>query len=190
MEIVKIDLPTRNGAFTGVAFRNSSSEAFALVKGWPVEGAENLLVRVHSGCLEGDVFSSQLCDCREQLEKALGLISKEKQGILIYLDQEGRGIGLFNKMKALALQEKGLDTHDANIQLGFPADSRDYADAAAILKTLGVKSIRLLTNNPNKPKQLEKTGVKVSEVVPLKTAPNKFNEKYLQTKKTKLGHQL
>ena len=147
------------------------------------------MTRLHSKCLTGDVFFSKRCDCREQLEKAIRLINKESAGMIIYLNQEGRGIGLFNPIRAHTLPENGFDTYQANVRLGFRPDERGYADAARIIKTLGIRSVRILTNNPDKPFGLKKAGIKVEEVIPLKTKPNKFNRKYLQSKKSR-GHKL
>jgi len=149
--------------------------------------SEEVNVRIHSKCLTGDTFCSLRCDCRAQLEASLELIGKEG-GILIYLDQEGRGIGLSNKIKAYALQEHGRDTVDANIELGFDADLRDYGVARSILNFLRIKKIKLITNNPNKMKELEGDGIEIIERIPLNTEPNKFNKHYLETKKKKMGH--
>jgi 3,4-dihydroxy 2-butanone 4-phosphate synthase/GTP cyclohydrolase II len=161
----------------------------AMVKG-DVEGQEDVLVRVHSECLTGDVFHSQRCDCGQQLESALLMIEEEGQGVLLYLSQEGRGIGLLNKLRAYKLQEEGLDTVDANLQLGLPADLRDYGIGAQILVDLGLSSIRILTNNPKKIRGLEGYGLSVSEQVPIVHAPNPHNEEYLRAKRDRMGHSI
>jgi 3,4-dihydroxy 2-butanone 4-phosphate synthase/GTP cyclohydrolase II len=161
----------------------------ALVKG-DVSGKTDVLVRVHSECLTGDVFHSLRCDCGEQLESALAMIEQEGQGVLLYLAQEGRGIGLLNKLKAYKLQEEGYDTVDANLQLGLPADLRDYGIGAQILADLGLSSIRILTNNPKKIRGLEGYGLRVSDQVPIAHAPNPHNEAYLRTKAERMGHTL
>ncbi|MFA6049066.1 MAG: GTP cyclohydrolase II [Candidatus Micrarchaeia archaeon] len=183
-------LPTRFGDFSAIAFESGDvSHAYlALVKG-SVRGKENVLVRVHSECLTGDALFSRRCDCGAQLKKSLELISKEG-GVLVYSRQEGRGIGLFNKIAAYALQDKGLDTVEANNKLGFTADLRKYDVCAGILQNLGVRSVRLLTNNPRKVEGLKKGGVKVLGRVPLQTVPTEDDEKYLRVKKRKLGHLL
>ncbi|HIH20302.1 TPA: GTP cyclohydrolase II [Candidatus Micrarchaeota archaeon] len=187
--IAKAKLPTKFGVFTACAFCIDGKRGhFVLVKG-KVKGKTRVLTRLHSKCLTGDVFFSKRCDCREQLEKAIRLINKQGAGLVIYLNQEGRGIGLFNKIKAYALQENGFDTFQANVQLGFRPDERGYADAARIIKALGIRSIRILTNNPDKPEGLRKNGISITQIIPLKTRPNKFNRKYLQSKKRK-GHKL
>jgi len=161
----------------------------AIVKG-EVKDKENVLVRVHSECLTGDVLHSQRCDCGEQLERAMKTIDKEGRGIILYLRHEGRGIGLFNKIKAYQLQEQGMDTVEANEALGFKADSRDYSVGVAMLMDLKVKSIRLMTNNPRKINGLEKSGIKVVDRVPIVMEPQKNNKYYLDTKKVKLGHMI
>lgn len=185
-------LPTEFGKFKAIAFRDKvyGQEYLALVKG-KVAGKKNVLVRVHSGCVTGDVFHSKKCDCRKQLEKAMELIEKEGAGVLLYIpSQEGRGIGLFNKIRAYELQEKGLDTVEANEALGLNADLRDYGIGAQVLRKLGLTSIKLFSNNPKKVIGLEGYGLKIVKTVPLKIKANKFNKKYLKTKKTKLGHLL
>src|SRR6187401_3874632 len=155
-----------------------------------VAGQEDVLVRVHSECLTGDVFHSQRCDCGQQLETALRQIEREGEGVLLYLAQEGRGIGLLNKLRAYKLQEDGLDTVDANLKLGLPADLRDYGIGAQILVDLGLSSIRILTNNPKKIHGLQGYGLSVSEQVPIQHVPNPHNEEYLRAKRDKMGHVL
>lgn len=184
-------LQTAYGEFTISIYKSTqdNKEHIALIKG-NIEETPTPLVRVHSQCLTGDTFLSLKCDCHEQLHQSLKLISEAGVGILIYLNQEGRGIGLTNKIKAYALQEKGLDTAEANLALGLPADSRDYEIAADILKDLNTPTINLLTNNPDKIKQMEKHGITVETQIPLETTPNEFNKKYLLTKKQKFHHQL
>jgi 3,4-dihydroxy 2-butanone 4-phosphate synthase/GTP cyclohydrolase II len=155
-----------------------------------VDGADDVLVRVHSECLTGDVFHSLRCDCGEQLESALAMIEHEGRGVLLYLSQEGRGIGLLNKLRAYKLQEEGLDTVDANLRLGLPADLRDYGIGAQILVDLGLTSIRILTNNPKKISGLAGYGLSVTDQLPIQHAPNPHNEAYLRAKRDKLGHTL
>ena len=188
---VTVRLPTAYGDFTAVAFREalSGKHHVALVKG-EVGGEENVLVRVHSECLTGDVFHSLRCDCGEQLEQALAQISAEDHGVLLYLAQEGRGIGLLNKLKAYELQEAGLDTVQANLELGFPADAREWGIGNQILADLGLTTIRILTNNPKKITGLEGFGLTVVEQVPIETPPTAENRHYLETKRDKLGHRL
>ncbi len=188
---VSVRLPTAYGDFRAIAFREKQTgkHHLALVKG-QVEGAENVLVRVHSECLTGDVFHSLRCDCGEQLEQALAQIGEEDRGVLLYMAQEGRGIGLLNKLKAYELQENGLDTVQANIELGFPADARDWGIGNQILADLGLTTIRILTNNPKKITGLEGFGLKVVEQVAIETPPNAENRAYLETKRDKLGHRL
>src|SRR5215208_4375401 len=160
-----------------------------MVKG-DVDGEEDVLVRVHSECLTGDVFHSLRCDCGEQLESALAMIEREGKGVLLYLSQEGRGIGLLNKLRAYKLQEEGLDTVDANLKLGLPADLRDYGIGAQILTDLGLSSIRILTNNPKKILGLEGYGLSVTDQVPIQSVPNPHNEAYLNAKRERMGHAL
>lgn len=188
---VEVRMPTDYGEFRAVAYTNEvdNKEHVALVKG-DISGEEPVLVRVHSECLTGDVFHSHRCDCGPQFEAALTQIEQEGRGVLLYMRQEGRGIGLVNKLKAYKLQEQGLDTVDANLKLGFPADLRDYGIGAQILKDLGVSDIRLLTNNPRKITGLEGYGLQVVERVPLQMKENEDNTGYLHTKQLKLGHML
>jgi 3,4-dihydroxy 2-butanone 4-phosphate synthase/GTP cyclohydrolase II len=186
-----VRLPTAYGDFTAVAFHEvlTGKTHVALVKG-DVDGAEDVLVRVHSECLTGDVFHSLRCDCGEQLELALQRIAAEERGVLLYMSQEGRGIGLLAKLKAYELQENGLDTVEANIELGFPPDAREYGIGSQILSDLGLSTIRILTNNPRKITGIEGFGLKVVEQVPIEVSPNMENRLYLETKRDKLGHRL
>jgi 3,4-dihydroxy 2-butanone 4-phosphate synthase/GTP cyclohydrolase II len=189
--MTSVRLPTAYGELTAVAFRETltGKHHVALVKG-EVEGRENVLVRVHSECLTGDVFHSLRCDCGEQLEQALARIGDEERGVLLYMAQEGRGIGLLNKLRAYELQENGLDTVEANLELGFPADGREYGIGSQILHDLGLTTIRILTNNPKKITGIEAFGLKVVEQVPIEVAPNAENRGYLEAKRSKLGHRL
>jgi 3,4-dihydroxy 2-butanone 4-phosphate synthase / GTP cyclohydrolase II len=189
--VVEAQLPTKFGDFQVVGFRSLVDEKHhvAMVKG-DISGEEDVLVRVHSECLTGDVFHSLRCDCGQQLEDALARIEEEGRGVLLYLAQEGRGIGLLNKLRAYKLQETGLDTVDANIELGLPADLRDYGIGAQILVDLGLTSIRLLTNNPKKIVGLEGYGLTVTDQVPIEHAPGEHNREYLRAKKERLGHML
>lgn len=188
---VEVRMPTDYGEFRAVAYTNDvdSKEHVALVKG-DINSDEPVLVRVHSECLTGDVFHSHRCDCGPQFEAALRQIEEAGSGIMLYMRQEGRGIGLINKFKAYKLQEQGLDTVDANLKLGFPADLRDYGIGAQILKDLGVRQIRLMTNNPRKIRGLEGYGLEVVERVPIQMKENEDNTTYLHTKQAKLGHLL
>ncbi|THF78325.1 bifunctional 3,4-dihydroxy-2-butanone-4-phosphate synthase/GTP cyclohydrolase II [Cohnella fermenti] len=188
---VEVNIPTDFGEFRAIAYTNlvDSKEHVAFVKG-AIDGEKPVLVRVHSECLTGDVFHSHRCDCGPQLEAALRQIDEEGSGVLLYMRQEGRGIGLINKLRAYKLQEEGLDTVDANLKLGFKPDLRDYGIGAQILKDLGVRKLRLLTNNPRKIRGLEGYGLNVVERVPIQTEANRSNAGYLNTKKTKLGHLL
>jgi 3,4-dihydroxy 2-butanone 4-phosphate synthase/GTP cyclohydrolase II len=187
-----VRLPTAFGkGFTAIAFREilTGKAHLALVKG-DVDGAENVLVRVHSECLTGDVFHSLLCDCGQQLEEALAQIAREERGVLLYMAQEGRGIGLLNKLKAYELQAQGLDTVEANLALGLPADARDYGIGNQILADLGLSTIRLITNNPKKLTGIEGFGLTVVDQVPIEVVPNDENRRYLAAKRDKLGHRL
>ena len=188
---VEANLPTKYGDFKIIAYRDLISDIvhIALVKG-KVNGQKNVLVRVHSECLTGDVFGSKRCDCGEQVNSALKMIEEEEEGVFLYMKQEGRGIGLLNKIKAYRLQEKGFDTVEANEELGFPPDLRDYGIGAQILVDLGLSSIRLLTNNPKKVVGLEGYNLYITERIPIEICPNKLNREYLKTKKDKLGHLL
>ena len=186
-----VDLPTAYGHFRLTPFRQVSNgkEHVALVKGeWQPD--EPILVRVHSSCMTGDVFGSCRCECGEQLHKAMQMIEQEGKGVIVYMNQEGRGIGLMNKIKAYKLQEEGLDTVDANLHLGFQADERDYGIGAQILRSLGVGKIRLMTNNPKKRIGLESYGLSIVENVPLEIAPNPYNIAYMKTKKERMHHNL
>jgi 3,4-dihydroxy 2-butanone 4-phosphate synthase/GTP cyclohydrolase II len=189
--ITRVQMPTVFGEFTAVAFRETltGKHHVALVKG-EVDGAENVLVRVHSECLTGDVFHSLRCDCGEQLEQALTQIAAEECGVLLYMAQEGRGIGLLNKLRAYELQENGFDTVEANLELGFQPDMRDYGIGNQILADLGLTTIRILTNNPKKITGIEGFGLEVVEQVPIETEPTTQNARYLATKRDKLGHKL
>ncbi len=189
--VVSTKLPTGFGDFQAVGYREliGGKHHVALVKG-EVDGAADVLVRVHSECLTGDVFHSLRCDCGEQLESALAMIEREGNGVLLYLSQEGRGIGLLNKLRAYKLQEGGMDTVEANLQLGLPADLRDYGIGAQILVDLGLSSIRILTNNPKKIRGLEGYGLSVSEQLPIEHISNPHNEDYLRAKRDRMGHTL
>jgi 3,4-dihydroxy 2-butanone 4-phosphate synthase/GTP cyclohydrolase II len=189
--VTTVSMPTASGDFTAVAFRErlTGKHHVALVKG-DVEGAENVLVRVHSECLTGDVFHSLRCDCGEQLEQALRQIAAEESGVLLYMAQEGRGIGLLNKLRAYELQENGRDTVEANLELGFQPDMRDYGIGNQILAELGLTTIRILTNNPKKITGIEGFGLTVVEQVPIETEPTPYNARYLAAKRDKLGHKL
>ena len=187
----EVDMPTEYGHFRLIPFRQKSNglEHIAIIKG-DVSGSEPVLVRVHSSCATGDIFGSLRCDCGEQLHKALRKIEAEGRGAVVYLNQEGRGIGLMEKMKAYKLQEHGMDTIEANICLGHQADERDYGVGAQILRHLGITKMRLMTNNPVKRVGLEAYGLSVVENVPIEVTPNQFNEFYLRTKKDRMGHTL
>jgi 3,4-dihydroxy 2-butanone 4-phosphate synthase/GTP cyclohydrolase II len=190
-EIVRVDMPTKYGHFKLVAFqeKNSSNEHLALIKGaWKPD--EPVLVRVHSSCFTGDILGSLRCDCGEQLHNAMKMVEEAGTGVILYMNQEGRGIGLLNKLKAYRLQEQGMDTVEANLHLGFQMDQRDYGVGAQILRYLGVTKLKLITNNPKKRVGLIGYGLEIVENIPIKIDPNPHNEKYLQTKRDKLGHEI
>lgn len=188
---IQVDMPTEWGAFKLTAYKQVSSgeNHLALTKGeW--ESHEPLMVRVHSSCLTGDIFGSCRCDCGEQLHNAMKMVEKEGKGVILYMNQEGRGIGLLNKLKAYKLQEEGLDTVEANLKLGFQGDQRDYGVGAQILHNLGVEKIRLITNNPTKRVGLMGYGLEIVENIPIEVHPNEHNKKYLETKRDKMGHRI
>ncbi len=187
----EVDMPTEYGHFRLIPFRQKANglEHIALIKGEIKEG-EPTLVRVHSSCATGDIFGSMRCDCGNQLHKAMRMIEEEGKGAIVYLNQEGRGIGLMDKIKAYKLQENGMDTVDANLHLGHKADERDYGVGAQILQSIGITKMRLMTNNPVKRVGLESYGLSVEEIVPIEITPNKYNERYLETKKNRMGHTL
>lgn len=187
----RAELPSKHGQFQIVAFKNNRDDKdhVAIVHG-DVRGKTSVLTRIHSECLTGDVFKSLKCDCGPQLDLALQQIAAAQEGIVLYMRQEGRGIGLANKVKAYSLQDKGLDTVEANLHLGFDDDLRDYSISAEMLRLLGVKSITLMTNNPAKVDGLIEAGIAIDERHPIKTTPNPHNSKYLQTKREKSGHLL
>lgn len=187
----EVDMPTEWGHFRLIPFRQRSNglEHFALVKGEWCEN-EPVLVRVHSSCATGDILGSMRCDCGQQLHKAMEMIDKEGKGVVVYMQQEGRGIGLMNKIEAYKLQEEGYDTVDANVHLGFKPDERDYGCGAQMLRHLGIHKMRLLTNNPTKRVGLEAYGLEIVENVPIEVMPNRYNERYLKTKRDRMGHLL
>jgi 3,4-dihydroxy 2-butanone 4-phosphate synthase/GTP cyclohydrolase II len=190
-EVVRVDMPTKFGHFKLVAFseKGTNNEHLALIKGeWKAD--EPVLTRVHSSCFTGDILGSFRCDCGEQLHEAMRLVEKEGQGVILYMNQEGRGIGLTNKLKAYKLQEQGMDTVEANLHLGFPMDKRDYGVGAQILRYLGISKIRLISNNPRKRAGLLGYGLEIVETVPIEIKPNPHNERYLMTKRDKLGHEI
>jgi 3,4-dihydroxy 2-butanone 4-phosphate synthase/GTP cyclohydrolase II len=190
-EIVRVDMPTKYGHFVLVAFqeKNTSNEHLALIKGeWKED--EPVLVRVHSSCFTGDILGSLRCDCGDQLHKAMQMVESNKSGVILYMNQEGRGIGLVNKLKAYKLQEAGMDTVEANLHLGFPMDKRDYGVGAQILRYLGIRRLKLISNNPRKRTGLSAYGLEIVETIPLQIPSNPHNEKYLNTKRVKLGHTL
>jgi 3,4-dihydroxy 2-butanone 4-phosphate synthase/GTP cyclohydrolase II len=190
-EIVRVDMPTKYGHFKLVAFqeKNSSNEHLALIKGTWNPG-DPVLVRVHSSCFTGDILGSLRCDCGDQLHNAMKMVEDAATGVILYMNQEGRGIGLLNKLKAYRLQEQGMDTVEANLHLGFQMDQRDYGVGAQILRHLGVTKLKLITNNPKKRVGLIGYGLEIVENVPIRITPNPYNEKYLQTKRDKLGHEI
>ena len=190
-EVVRVEMPTKYGDFKLIAFRekNTNNEHLALIKGsW--QPGEPVLTRVHSSCFTGDILGSFRCDCGEQLHEAMRLVEKEGQGVILYMNQEGRGIGLMNKLRAYKLQEEGMDTVEANLHLGFPMDKRDYGVGAQILRYLGISKLRLISNNPRKRAGLLGYGLEIVETVPIEIHPNPHNERYLQTKRDKLGHEI
>ncbi len=190
-EVVRVDMPTKFGHFKLIAFqeKNSSNEHLALVKGeW--QPGEPIMVRVHSSCFTGDILGSLRCDCGEQLQQAMQMVDEQGKGAILYMNQEGRGIGLLNKLKAYRLQEEGMDTVEANLHLGFQMDQRDYGVGAQILRHLGISKLRLITNNPKKRVGLIGYGLEIVDNVPLNVNPNPHNEFYLQTKRDKLGHEI
>lgn len=188
---VEVHLPTSHGDFNIIPFRQiSNGQEHVVLKKGTWEKDEPILVRVHSSCVTGDIFGSLRCECGEQLHHAMEMIEKEGKGVIVYMNQEGRGIGLMNKIKAYALQEQGMDTVDANIHLGFDADERDYGVGASILREIGVSKMRLITNNPVKRIGLEGYGLEIIENVPIEVGINPYNEKYMRTKKERMGHNL
>ncbi len=190
-EIVRVDMPTKYGHFKLVSFKEkfTQNEHLALIKGeWDKE--EAVLTRVHSSCFTGDILGSFRCDCGEQLHKAMQMVEAEGKGVILYMNQEGRGIGLVNKLKAYKLQENGMDTVEANLHLGFGMDERDYGVGAQILRYLGVTRLKLMSNNPRKRAGLKGYGLEIIDIVPIEIPPNPFNEKYLRTKRDKLGHEI
>ena len=188
--VISVEMPTKHGAFELIAYeqKDNGQEHLVLKKGtWNAD--EPVLVRVHSSCITGDIFHSMRCDCGEQLEKSMEMIEHEGKGAIIYINQEGRGIGLMNKLKAYKLQEQGLDTVDANVKLGFKPDERDYGVGAQMLRDIGVHKMRLMTNNPTKRAGLIGYGLEIVENVPIKAPANKHNEQYLKTKRERMGHE-
>lgn len=190
-EVVRVDMPTKYGHFKLIAFREkgSANEHLALIKGSWVPG-EAILTRVHSSCFTGDIMGSLRCDCGDQLHAAMELVEKEGKGVILYMNQEGRGIGLLNKLRAYKLQEEGMDTVEANLHLGFGADDRDYGVGAQILRYLGITQLKLMSNNPRKRAGLAGYGLEIVETVPIRIDPNPHNEHYLQTKRDRLGHEI
>lgn len=190
-EVVRVEMPTKWGNFKLIAFneKGTKNEHLALIKGsW--EPGEPVLTRVHSSCFTGDILGSMRCDCGEQLHAAMEMVEKEGRGVILYMNQEGRGIGLLNKLKAYKLQEEGMDTVEANLHLGFGMDDRDYGVGAQILRYLGITQLRLMSNNPRKRAGLLGYGLEIVETVPIRIAPNPHNERYLQTKRDRLGHEI
>jgi len=190
-EVVRVDMPTKYGHFKLVAFKDKTSNAehLAMIKGtWNKD--EPILTRVHSSCFTGDILGSFRCDCGEQLQKAMQMIEAEGKGVILYMNQEGRGIGLMNKLKAYKLQEEGMDTVEANLHLGFAMDERDYGVGAQMLRLLDVSNLKLMSNNPRKRAALKGYGLEIVEIVPIEIRANEFNEKYLTTKRDKMGHEI
>lgn len=190
-ELVRVDMPTKYGDFTLVAYKEKTTgaEHLALIKGeWELD--EPVLARVHSSCFTGDILGSLRCDCGEQLHRAMKMVQQEGKGIILYMNQEGRGIGLINKLKAYKLQEEGMDTVEANLHLGFGMDERDYGVGAQILRSLKATKLKLMSNNPRKRAGLKGYGIEIVETVAIETVPNAHNEKYLQTKRDKMGHEI
>lgn len=190
-EIVRVDMPTEHGHFTLAAYREKETqqEHLALIKGsW--QPGEPVLVRVHSSCFTGDILGSLRCDCGDQLHLAMQMVEEEGKGVVLYMNQEGRGIGLFNKLKAYKLQEEGYDTVEANLHLGLPMDARDYGVGAQILRSLGITKLRLMSNNPKKRAGILGYGLEIVEQVPIRVHPNPHNQKYLETKRDKMGHEI
>jgi len=190
-EIVRVEMPTKYGHFHLIAFKEKETgqEHLALIKGqW--ENDEPVLVRVHSSCFTGDILGSLRCDCGDQLHGAMQMVEEQGKGVILYMNQEGRGIGLFNKLKAYKLQEQGMDTVEANIHLGLPMDARDYGVGAQILRTLHISKLKLISNNPKKRAGLLGYGLEIVETVPIRITPNEFNQRYLETKRDKLGHEI
>ena len=190
-ELVRVKMPTKYGNFTLAAFKEkiTGAEHLALIKGeWKAD--EPVLTRVHSSCFTGDILGSLRCDCGDQLHQAMQMVEKEGKGIILYMNQEGRGIGLVNKLKAYKLQEEGMDTVEANLHLGFGMDERDYGVGAQILRSLNATRLKLLSNNPKKRAGLKGYGIEIVETLPIETVPNQYNEKYLTTKRDKLGHNI
>ncbi len=186
----KTKLPTLAGKFDIYTFQNEVANENAVIVKGDIQGKEDVPMRIHSECLTGDVFGSERCDCRDQLLKSMVYLGEQPYGLLIYLRQEGRGIGLINKIKAYQLQEEGYDTVEANLKLGLPADKRDYTYAVEVLRYFGIKSVRIMTNNPEKISFLEANGIKVTDRITIKSQFTDYNKFYLLTKKEKMGHQI